>query len=789
MPDESGFAPRGRAAARTLGTQLWIFTVSGADVAGKAREGNGAATAAEQRLNEVLGQVRPWSRRSEEPAGPLDVHSGDHDPEREVRGEYLTRALVESPEDNGWRPFVRRGGRQPVVRVEDAVITSVLDLRAADLPYLLEFVRCRFERPPDLRQASLAGLVFARCRMPGLQAQNLSTTNDAALTECTSSDVLNLADAQFGGSLLLNDSELRNPRGRVVYADRLSVGGALLAMRLRTAGEIRLPGAKISGNLTLTGSALRHRGRTALNASGIDVGGSLRCEHDPNVSDAFSVAGRLVLPSARVQGDVRLRGSTVDPGARSPKYDESREDDPLNAVVLDRGEIRGDVQLDHGFRCYGTLRAVSCRIRGSLHMSGTLVDLSWYRSPRESVHHPLRAVRLEGTEVLGSIRASGAALRGQLRIADLHVHGSFLLNRAELDGPRTDVVRGDRLRIGSDLACREADISGSLQLEGASIGANLDLRATNLLKPAWHRHRLGYKPALDLGTANIGRDLVCASGNRPFRAAGQVRLRRAVIGRQSNFWYCVLGEEPERPSLHAFGLVTQELSLLPSEPPRGPVVLRQAQCELFGDNDTLWKASNGLDFEDFVYENFSQPIEATDHATVRERLQRLATASGRRYQPGPYDQLAAVLRDNGHEEHATTVLVAKQRRRYQAIASASRPALRPSVRLWSLLQRVTVSYGYRPLRALLWLLAFAAAGTTWFSVYPLTEPINQDDRPVWDPFLYTVDQLVPIVNLGHDVMWQADGSSKWITVVLIAAGWILATTVAAGITRALRRDH
>ena len=766
---------------------MWIFTVPGADVAGKARESNGAATAAEQRLNEVLGQVRPWGRRTD-PSGPLDVHSWDHDPEREVRGEYLTRALVESPEDNGWRPFVRRGGRQPVVRVEDAVITSVLDLRAADLPYLLEFVRCRFEWAPDLRQASLAGLVFARCRMPGLQAQNLSTANDVALTECTSSDVVNLADAQFGGSLLLNDSELRNPRGRVVYADRLSVGGALLAMRLRTAGEIRLPGAKISGNLTLTGSALRNRGRNALNATGVDIGGSLRCEHDPNVSDAFSVAGRIVLPSAQIQGDVRLRGATVEPGA-PPQVGGSGHDGPVNAVVLDRGEVRGDVQLDRGFRCYGTVRAVSCRIRGGLRMSEALIDPSWYRGPRGSAHEPLRTARLDGTEILGNFWASDSTLRGELRAADLHVGGSFLLNRARLEGPRTDVVRADRLRVGSDLACRDGEISGSVQLQGANIGANLDLRATNLLEPAWHRHRAGCKPALDLGTANIGRDLVCASGNRPFRAEGQVRLRRAVIGRQTNFWSCVLGEEPGRPAFHAFGLVTQELSLLPSEPPRGPVVLRQAQCELFGDNDALWQATSGLDVEDFVYENFSQPIEATDHAPVRERLDRLATTSGRRYQPGPYDQLAAVLRDNGHEEHATTVLVAKQRRRYQAIAAASRPALRPSVHLWSLLQRVTVSYGYRPLRALLWLLAFAAAGTTWFSVNPLTDPINQDDRPVWNPFLYTVDQLVPIVNLGHDVMWRAEGVSQWITVVLIAAGWVLATTVAAGITRALRRDH
>ena len=85
------------------------------------------------------------------------------------------------------------------------------------------------------------------------------------------------------------------------------------------------------------------------------------------------------------------------------------------------------------------------------------------------------------------------------------------------------------------------------------------------------------------------------------------------------------------------------------------------------------------------------------------------------------------------------------------------------------------------------IVVLTAAGTAWFHHHPL-EPINEEDNPVWNPFLYTVDQLVPIINLGHDQMWRATGGSQWITVALIAAGWILATTVAAGITRALRRE-
>ena len=755
----------------------------------KPWDNNGGPTAAEQRHDEMLGHGRSWgNRRVEDPPEPLDVHIESHDPELEIRGEYLTRKLVES-DDTSWRPFGQRGGQPPVIRVKDAVITGLLDLRAADLPYLLEFLRCRFEQAPDLRQAGLAGLMFAQCRFPGLRARNLSTTNDVEMLGCTSAQgVINLTDARIGGSLELTDSELHHPGKRAMHADRLTVSGALLAMRLRTSGELRVPGAKIGGNINFSGAALRNRGRNALNANGIQIAGSLRCDVDPHGGGPFTVAGRIYMTSAHVAGDLRLRDAVLEPGVSPPQRGESSHDDPTGTLITDRAEIRGDVQLDQRFRSGGTIRMVNTTIGGDLRMSGAQVDLSWSRTPAASVEQPLRALHFDSTLIHGNLEATGVTMHGQLRLIDARVKGSVQMNKAKLTGPRIDVFQANRLQVGNNLECRDAEISGTLQLHGAQIGANLDLRSTTLIKPAWHRHRNTYKSSLDLRAATVGRDLVCASGSRSFSAEGEVQLRRAVIGRQANFWGCELGEGSARNALNAFGLVTQELTLLPKEPPRGRVVLRQAQCELLGDNAELWQATGGTDIEDFSYDNFSEPVEATDETRVLQRLAWLRATSRGKYQPGPYDQLATVFRENGNEEHAVTVLIEKHRHRYQAIASATRPILRPSVHLWSLLQRITVSYGYRPLRALLWLILFAAGGTTWFSYHPLV-PINSEDHPVWSPFLYTVDQLVPIINLGNDVMWRATGNSQWITVVLIAAGWILATTVAAGITRSLRRDH
>ncbi|MDA3627782.1 oxidoreductase [Saccharopolyspora oryzae] len=753
----------------------------------KPWESNGPLTAAEQRFEELLRQSRS-DRGAPDTGAPLDVHAVNHDPEQVIRGEYLSRRLVESLDEPGWRPFSRRTGQQPVIAIENAVITGRLDLRATDLPYLLEFVRCRFELVPDLRQAKIAGLVLWHCSLPGLNARNLSTSNDTVLRNCTSTGGIDLADAQLGGSLLFNDSELRNPGGRAIYGDRLSVSGALIGLRVQVRGEIRIPGAKVGGNLTLSGGTLRNRGRTALNANGIQIGGSLRCDVDPTSGRPLSVAGVMFMPSAHIAGDVRLRDAVLEPGMMPPRRGESKHDDPTSTLIFDRGDIRGDVQIDQNFRSGGTIRMVSARIGGDLRMAGASIDLGWSRSAKAAVEQPLRALHIDGTEILGNVDASRADLHGQVRMVDVQVYGSFQLNRARLRGPRTDVVQASRIKVGSNLDCRDTEIAGSLQLQGARIGANVDLRSAQLTKPAWHRHKLAYKPSVDLRAAQIARDLVCASGGRPFLAEGEVQLRRAQIGRQANFYGCRLGDGSSRNAINAFGLVVQEFTLLPETAPQGRIMLRQAQCELLADNAALWAASGGVDVEDFTYDNFTETIEPTDRATVVERLGWLRANSGGRYQPGPYDQLAKVFRGNGNEEHAVTVLIEKQKRRYQAIAAATRPVFRLPVRLWSTLQLITVSYGFRPLRALIWLVLLTAAGTSWFSFHQL-HPINEEDHPVWNPFLYTVDQLVPIINLGHDVMWRAEGNSEWITVVLIAAGWILATTVAAGITRALRRDQ
>jgi hypothetical protein len=148
------------------------------------------------------------------------------------------------------------------------------------------------------------------------------------------------------------------------------------------------------------------------------------------------------------------------------------------------------------------------------------------------------------------------------------------------------------------------------------------------------------------------------------------------------------------------------------------------------------------------------------------------------YAPGPYEQLAAAYRRAGDEELSEQVLMARQRRRYAESNLLGR--------VWGGLQGWTVGFGYRPWLAVCWLVLFAVLGGAWFAVHE-PPPVDDGQNPVFNPWLFAADTLLPIVNLGQDGYWRLEGASQWISSGLVAVGWILATTAAAGAARLLKR--
>ncbi len=147
--------------------------------------------------------------------------------------------------------------------------------------------------------------------------------------------------------------------------------------------------------------------------------------------------------------------------------------------------------------------------------------------------------------------------------------------------------------------------------------------------------------------------------------------------------------------------------------------------------------------------------------------------------PQPYEQLAAHYQRIGRGADARTVLLTKHRR--------TRATFPLPQRLWGLLQDLVIGYGYLPRRAVWLLLLLLTLGATVFSVHR-PSPVGDGPYPAFNPPLYTLDLLIPLTDLGQDRFYAADGPLQWLAVLLICAGWLLATVAATSANRVLRRS-
>ncbi|TNC27480.1 oxidoreductase [Amycolatopsis alkalitolerans] len=751
-----------------------------------------------------------------------------------LSAEELLRPLLE-PGSGGLLRWRRQASNAPIVPVENAYVTGRLDLRGADLDCLFRFENCRFDQAPDVREAKLLGLVFRRCWLPGLKARNLRSRNDVRLirsvvqpfpggtddgeTAVQRGDTrergvpdaaINLTDAVIEGSLVLTRTRIASAFGRAIQADRLQINGALLAYRLKADGQVRVPGMRTGGNVNFSGATLRNPGGFALDANGVQVGGSLLCEVDNfgagDQRQAFSARGILHLPSARVDGDIVFRGADLASPQRGAIAVEAWDSsdpyvDPWPAVVADRMRVEGNVELSDGLSAVGTLRMINVRIGGTLRLARARVKVT--RGKIEPFYD--RALHLDGSEIDGDLEATGLDVpSGQLRLADVRVGGNVLAAHAQLRHGGRDVLSARRLKVAGNLQLTDATIEGTLRLQGTEVGGSVELYGTDVSAPNV-REQTSY--SVDVRTVRAGRNVsLTTSGDRHFRATGGVNMDGARVARRVDLTGAELDSVPGHDvALDASDLTADELLLNPGTIPRGRIVLRHAHCRTLDDNDEFWETTGGIELEDFQYDMLRRPIEMKNDRAVNVRIRQLRAAMAG-YRPGPYDQLAAMLRASGNEEHADTVLFRKQQYRYEALAQGYR-VFGPGVRLWSWLQRWMVGYGYRPVRALGWLVGLLAAGSLYFwlgndsCVHDVREGVNQllvlgprcainsqDSGMQWNPVLYTLDLLVPIVDFGNKSRWYMHGLDKWVSGGFIAMGWIFATTVAAGAGRMIRRD-
>ncbi|MFF5702682.1 oxidoreductase [Streptomyces sp. NPDC012794] len=454
--------------------------------------------------------------------------------------------------------------------------------------------------------------------------------------------------------------------------------------------------------------------------------------------------GCLKLRGARITGRLDLSGGTVAPYVeiRSCRFD-------------------GEIQVSE--TRFGTLRLDNCAI------------------PR------LEGARLH-TE--GDLHLARCRVARGIRLTDAQIGTDLLLGRAVVrrDG-RGRAVAADGMAVAQDFHGDMLETHGEVSLRGAKVGASMSLRGARLSNR--HGRRALNAPTLTvertLYLTSIGLASPTGDADRPygwsttpttggpvqhFECRGGLRLDDGRFGDSVDFHGARFELLPDQ-ELSLRRVQTPELRFVGEAPETGRVVVSGAKVVKLVDRSTSWPGRGRVSMEGFVYED----LAPRGHFPLPRRLEWLEAATPE-YSPGPYELLAAVLRAGGEDAGAREVLVAKQRRR--------RATLPPAARAWGYLQDWTVVYGYRPGRAALWMAVLWAAGTLLYLRHE-PSPIKADEHPQWDAALYALDLLLPVIDLGQQGQWKLEGGWQWGSAALVLLGWILATTVAAGASRLLRR--
>ena len=461
----------------------------------------------------------------------------------------------------------------------------------------------------------------------------------------------------------------------------------------------------------------------------------------------------LVLEKCELERPMKLEDATAPAIAL--------RDCRLPAVHASRLETRGNLDLGESVVTQD-VQLLGARIGGALVMHKTkIAGLNKL------------AVIADGLSATHVLARDGFTAAGEVRMVGARVGRSIELDGATLRNPGGRALNLELVTLGGSLFCRGAfSAEGEVRLAAATVADQVDFKHARLTDPAGN--------ALFAERLRAEGHVYCSDG---FQATGEVNFLAARIAGRLVFSDAERLEAGGRTVLNLETAKVGALVLDCKSAPDGIVNLGYARIGILLDRPygklDEWPV---YELDGCTYDR----LEPASFITVRHRLRWLPRDE--RYEPQPYDQLAAAYRRAGRDADARIVGIEKERQRTRTLPWPAR--------LWSRFLGVTVGHGYRLWQAGLWLLALLAAGSLVFGLafdagdspqagVVATKPLDQ--APPFHPVLFTADLIVPVISLGQDAAWTAQSTfAQWTAFALTVCGWLLTAAFVAGL--AVRRQ-
>jgi hypothetical protein len=472
----------------------------------------------------------------------------------------------------------------------------------------------------------------------------------------------------------------------------------------------------------------------------------------PNDAGGLGDAGSAVDVDASVVRDL-LRGATVaDPDPRG--------------VRIRGARIRDRLDLDH-VSAVCPLILEACLLESGISLTGAQLPalglLGCWVGPTDGSAVAGRGVRVEGAFTLRCSRVHAAAADGAVVLIGARIGGDLDCCGVVLSNSAGAAMEADRAQIDNNVLFEDDVLAegvgerGTLRLTGARIGGRLGLRDATLRNPAgpvlsavdmhtvhgvflegrFRAEGAGRRGTIYLRGAHIGGEFDCrgavvtnASGpavladgitadrvvflNDGFHAEGHgwggaVRMMSARVNGRVNCRGARM-HNPTGPALAADGMqIAGDLLLgngcaATGTGDRGTIRLREATVGGVFDavGAVVESTSSPLHrwmIDGLTYSGVPRWAEHDNRRAAQEVL-RGGTPS---YAAQPYQQLAAAYRADGHDMDARAVLMQQRRDQLQRGAVTGWRD-----RLWTRLTGALLGFGYRPSRALVYLLGVLA---------------------------------------------------------------------------------
>ena len=518
------------------------------------------------------------------------------------------------------------------------------------------------------------------------------------------------------------------------------------------------------------------------------LGGNLR---KGLLADGITVRGPVFIKGTKCSGTIHMIGADID---RNLDMSGTELTGSGMMLLLDGARIRGSVFMHQGFRSSGEVRMLNARVGGDLGFDGAALTATG------------KALSLDKVAVEGNVSfAAWKNSDGSVKAA-FTSGGSVNLLAADIKGD-LDCEGADLAATGIALNLATARIRGhvylrngfkargQLHLHSAEIGNSIDMSGAALTEA---------KIAVVLEEASIRGSISLCDG---FTSFGWVDFKGAQIGGN------LVCDDCKLPLLYcANTTVKGDLQWTGIRDAKATTLcLNGATIKSLRDERESWPSSGGLRLDGLTYEELTLHSARTETnrqknefgpehpLKVRDRvdwLQRQPTSD--QAEPQPWMQLATVLKAKGDDDGAKRIIFELRR----AQARSSNTAVRAGKILFAKLQQqplwVTLPIVLTTLLAtcLFWFAGKQGAiAPTSKEAYVAWSTGSRMDAayPRFNPFIYSLENDLPLVKFGIDDKWAPDQDYKpkglifsyntlsWARVIIIFWGWFQATVLAAAI--------